>query len=221
MAAKAIAFGGFLALLLAGVALLIWTEHAEAGWALLVGAMGTGFVKDLPSVLGRKEPPSSAPKPPKTPKGSASTGLLVLVVVSGFGCGGGALETHARAAHAMRSVLDASHEAISTEAERAMLEAGTEAADRGADVDQSVSEARAPWEPVASAHNAVVEAWGAWVDVLLVAAGGGSLDGDTVRRTVVRVLSLYQDLGSLLSSVGALTLPPVPEMVLELAGGAS
>jgi hypothetical protein len=146
-------------------------------------------------------------------------GLLAVAALLLAGCGGGAIQTQARAATVTASVLHAGVD-VATDARRASL-ARVEAETEGqpvADRLEALRAERARWSPLGASLDAARQALLTWVASLELALAADE-DEDTMPsllQLALRVVLLYDQAAELAAALGA-DLPQLPEQVTALA----
>lgn len=148
--------------------------------------------------------------------GGLFAGGLALAIVHCSGCGAGALQAHATAAHVMAVSLDEAHDIATAHYERELTACVTVLD------DECVERVVADMEPVGLALTAAEVAWSSWVSAIEVAHLSGSSDAllAALVGIVRRALESYRALGEAFSGVGVV-LPELPPMVLVWLGGES
>lgn len=137
--------------------------------------------------------------------------IVMGVVSAASGCGAGALQTHATAAHVVGVMLDGAYDVAEAHLEQEMavcIEAHDDAC-----VDR-VAEAH---HPVALGLSSAEIAWSGWVSGIEIAHLSGRSEDLTSALVSMagRALAGYAAIVEAFAGIG-LTIPPVPQIILEL-----
>lgn len=176
----------------------------------------------------RRKLPYEGPQAPKTGGvgTKVATGSLVLMLV--VGCGGSALQTHARAADGVSQVLNAVTDEAEDLYEERQYQAGRSACGDQAPITDpcqhearvAVNEVRDRWEPVWTSHEALEHAHEAWRESLQLAAAGDFMDLSRWVRLATETLEAYAAFAATVRQLGV-EAPQLPEWVRALSGGES
>lgn len=135
--------------------------------------------------------------------------LLALLFAFEIGCGASALETQAKAAHAMAGVIEHSGGLIQErrfeEQERAVNQAPSQSEARAA-----VALVREKWEPVLLSYDSVRLSYNVWLDALILASDSDGTGNWSM--LVSDMLSAYNALSRAAQRVGV-ELPAIPELL--------
>jgi len=143
----------------------------------------------------------------------AKVALVVLALLFGPACSTSQLSSHVTAARLTRPALDGVAQglevACSTERAAELGRAGD---------DEGYAQLRRRCARGAESHEVARQAWLGYLDAVLAAVSGGSVDIADLISWGLRVAQAYQAVAGLLTELGR-DAPPLPSQLARLAGG--
>lgn len=143
--------------------------------------------------------------------------VLGLGLLAG-GCGGGAIDAHARAAYATQEVLTGAHASI-LEARRVEGERVIDAAPDQASARDGRDQVDVRFEPIVDVYETLRAALDVWIRIVLRAAAGEDLDVEGALGAAGDVVRLWVELARAAAHVGV-RLPDLPTIVNAITGAA-